>query len=226
MVLSALALTAAPAQAQTTLSSTFGIATENVGRGISYSKEMTAPFANATLRHGQFELAGAVVRVSGGGANYEASIAARHVLELGDFKIRTQVERTMYPGAHTNTDYWEYGVTARRDWEDAFAQVAVRHSPDDSRGAQYVFLDAGHRIASLPFGDLSARGRLGWRPYDDNPAAGLPDYFHWNLGLDFTAGPIAFDITYHDTDLGPGTSFPSDQRIVGRMSYRLEHEWR
>lgn len=214
---------ATPATGQTYLSGVIGVASENVGRGISYSSEEPAVFGNATLRHNQLEFAGSAITVSGGSATYEAALAARYVWNLAGTQVRAQVERTLYPGATPNIDYWEFGLTARREWDGGFAQLGLRHSPDDSGGAQYVFLDAGRRLARFSSGQLSARGRIGWRPYADNVIAGLPDYHHWSLGLDFSTGPIVFELAYHDTDLPAGTFFPSDARVALRASYRFDH---
>lgn len=214
---------ATPAMGQTQVSGAIGIATENVGRGISYSSEKPAVYASASFRRDQFEFAGSAITVSGGSATYEAAVAVRYVWNLGDTQVRAQVERTLYPGATPNIDYWEYGLTARREWESGFVQLGLRHSPDDSGGAQYVFLDAGRRLAHFAGGDLSARGRLGWRPYDDNAIAGLPDYHHWSAGVDFSTGPMFFELTYHDTDLPTGTFFPSDARVALKASYRFDY---
>lgn len=203
------------------VSGAVGVATENVARGISYSSERPAAFGNATIRSGDLELAGSLITVSGGSATYEAALALRYVFDIEGVQVRAQIERTAYPGAHPNIDYWEYGLTARRDWEDAFVQLGLRHSPDDSGGAQYVFFDVGHRLARTSLGTLSIKGRYGWRPYDDNTAAGQPDYQHWSVGLELTHGPTLLDLSYHDTDLPPGTFFPSDARVTARLSYRF-----
>lgn len=213
---------AGAARAQS-LSGAIGVATENVARGISYSSEEPAVFANAAYRAGQLELAGAAITVSGGSATYEASVAGRYVIELGDISLRAQIEYTAYPGASPNIDYWEYGLTARRNWADAYVQLGLRHSPDDSGGAQYVFLDLGHLLAQTPVGALTAKTRLGWRPYNDNTAAGQPDYTHWMAGLELAHEPFAFDLSYHDTDLPEDTFFPSDARIAARLSYRFSN---
>lgn len=194
-----------------------GVATENVGRGISYSMEKVAPFANFVARRGAFEAAGSAVRVAGA-ADVELAGAMRAVFAIDSVELRAQVEYTAYPGADPNIDYWEFGLTARRSFKRGFVQIGARESPDDSGGAQYFFLDAGRKLATTPLGEFSIRGRFGYRPYDDNSVAGLPDYRHWLAAAELRRGPIGFEIAYHDTSLPPGTFFPSGPRVVGKIT--------
>jgi hypothetical protein len=194
-----------------------GVATENVGRGISYSMEKVAPFANFVARRGAFEAAGSAVRVAGP-ADVELAGAVRAVMAIKKVELRAQVEYTAYPGADPNIDYWEFGLTARRSFKRGFVQLGARESPDDSGGAQYLFVDVGRKLATTPLGDLSARGRFGFRPYDDNARAGLPDYRHWLVATELRRGPIGLEIAYHDTSLPPGTFFPAGPRVVARLT--------
>lgn len=194
-----------------------GVASENVGRGISYSMAKIAPFANASVRSGHVEFAGSAVRVAGA-ADVELAGAMRGVFSVGGVEVKAQVEYAAYPGAQPNIDYWEFGLTARRDFANGFLQVGARESPDDSGGAQYYFLDAGRRVARTPIGDVTLKGRFALRPYDDNARAGLPDYHHWTAAAELRRGRIGFEIAYHDTSLPPGTFFPSGPRVAGKMT--------
>ena len=204
---------------RSSLAAAVGVATENVGRGISYSSEKPAVFGRIAWRGGDFELAAAAITVSGGTANVEVAVAARYYFLVDRFELRAQIEHTAYPGAEPNIDYWEFGLNIRREWETFALELGLRESPDDSGGAQYAFVDLSQRL--WRFADLEVRlkSRLGWRPYDDNVEAGRRDYLHWSAGAELSFDDLTFDATYHDTDLPAGGSFPSDARFVVRASY-------
>ena len=202
-----------------------GIATENVGRGISYSREKLAAFGRLGWRYDDFELLASAITVSGS-ADMELAVAARFYFELADFKFRAQIERTAYPGAAPNIDYWEFGLNVRREWNGGAIDLGLRHSSDDSGGAQYVFIDLSQQLLSVTAGNINLTSRLGWRPYDDNATAGRPDYAHWALGLEYVYENLRLDVTYHDTDIPTGGTFPADTRVVMRATYAFSFDVR
>ena len=116
---------------RSSLAAAVGVATENVGRGISYSSEKPAVFGRIAWRGGDFELAAAAITVSGGTANVEVAVAARYYFLVDRFELRAQIEHTAYPGAEPNIDYWEFGLNIRREWETFALELGLRESPDD-----------------------------------------------------------------------------------------------
>jgi hypothetical protein len=200
-----------------TLTGAVGAATENVGRGISYSAERPAVFGRVIYRAGPAEIAGSAITVAGS-ADVELALTARWVLRWRETEFRGSIERAMYPGADPNIDYWEIGLTASRAGSWGTVDVGMRSSPDDAGGAQYSFVDGSRVVRQHRSGTWALRGRLAWRPYDDPRQA---DYRHWSVGVEYSHYNWLLEVTFHETDLQMSGFFASDARIVARVTCRF-----
>jgi hypothetical protein len=210
------------AHADTALSGSITAATENVGRGISYSREEPSLSTQFLFQRSTIELAGSAINVSAGPASVELSLQGRWVLSARGVDYRMSLEKTWYPRAVPNADYHEWGLTAHKETVSGALDLALRHSPDDSGGAQYGYADLTRKLTDWRGTRLALKARIGWRTYDDNRQAGQPDYLHGSLGLVATRSQWSADLTYHATDLPAATFFPSNPRVVARVTYLFE----
>lgn len=98
------------------------------------------------------------------------------------------------PGPTYNFVQFTARAQHRVDWLTLRGETSF--VPEASYGAGHALkFEAGAEAAPTKW--LTLGGEVGFRE-----AERRPDRFYWDIGATFHAGPVDFDIRYHDTDLG------------------------
>lgn len=132
--------------------------------------------------------------------------------------LNVGVSRTMPDVGNGYTDlYAGLDVTLPNGWT---VSGDVDGEPDDGTGEVYLQAIAGVTVP-LPR-DFALSAELGYEWYADDA---VPDYWHWNAGVTWTAMEgVAFDLRWYGNDLGGGecglqADYDCEGRILASMTY-------
>lgn len=135
--------------------------------------------------------------------------------------LNVGISRTMPDAGNGYTDlYAGLDVTLPNGWT---VSGDVDGEPDDGTGEVYLQAIAGVTIP-LPR-DVTLSGELGYEWYGDTA---VPDYWHWNAGVTWTAREgVAFDLRWYGNDLGGGEcGLQADYDCEGRLMASVTYDGR
>jgi len=176
-------------------------------RGITQSDEGPAVQAGIDWNHDSGVYAGIwgsnVDFNDGDEATIEIDYFAGYSTEIyDDLTMDIGASWYSYPGAANALDYDYYEIYASFEYDYGLATGGVggAFTGDNFGGtgdAQYVNI-----FGSLPLPhDLTLSGHLGRQWVEDNTNFGVPDYFEWQIGMDWEYEQFIFNLSYVDTNL-------------------------
>lgn len=213
-----------------TLSSTVGVVSEYVFRGLAQTDEHPALQASMDYSHDNGFYAGLwgsnVDFDDGDEANLETDLYAGMSGELNGLAWDVGGIYYLYPGADSSLDYdfFELAVSGGYDFKVVNTTLALNYSPNfylDSGDAYYV---AANAEAPLPH-DFKLQAHFGRQYIDDEGSFGSPDYNDWSAGIGYSVAGFDLSVNYIDTNLDDGAECISgwcDERVVFSLSRTFE----
>lgn len=218
------------------LSSTIGLYSDYVFRGISQTGETPALQGNIDLEHDSGFYAGVWASNVDFGAGDDADLEIdyyggfRGNLINDSFGYDIGAVYYSYPGVDSDLDfdYPEIFASLSYNLNVASVRAGVNYAPEffaDSGDAFYTYASTN---IPLSYG-FNMNGAIGYQSIDDNAAFGVPDYFDWSAGVSYALSEIdplfngmVVSVTYTDTNVDRSDCADGcDARAVGYISYAL-----
>lgn len=214
-----LAASALPAAAHAqSVDFTFGVATENVGKGLGKSDGEPSVSGEVELGHGDFyaTLSASTVDIAQG-ADTEIVAGVGYAPEVGAYKFDFSAVQKTLSGAATGYDnrFMEYQADVSRAVGPVGLRMRVNYSPDSSGGTEeawWVELQGGMALGARSRATVA----LGERTQDGDRA-----YVAWNAGVKHKlTDKLALDVRWYDTDSHElGERY--DGRLVAALTFAL-----
>jgi uncharacterized protein (TIGR02001 family) len=199
-------------------SGSFGVATENTGKGLGKSGEEPSVSGSFEFAQGDFYagVSGSTVDIAQG-ADAEIIVSAGYAPTVGAYKFDFSAMHKTLSGAAAGYDnrFMEYQADVSRAFGPVGVRMRANYSPDSSGGTgEAWWLEAQGGVA------LDARTRatvaLGERIKDGDSA-----YLAWNAGVKRKlTDRIAVDVRWYDTD-SHALGEQYEGRLVGALTFAL-----
>ena len=206
-------------------SGTLGLVSDYIFRGQTQTDHDAAIQASVTLSHES----GAYIGLWGSNidfgndADYELDAYVGYGGSIGEnTTFDVNVTYYSYPNAPGSLlydyDYLEVIGTVTQSFGDASVYGKVALSPDffgETGFATWVGTGAAYQISDT----FKVSANIGYQWLDDNTLAGIPDYFHYDLGASATFDILTIDLRYYGTDLQTAECYGGTdlcaERLVG-----------
>ncbi|MBF0665796.1 MAG: hypothetical protein IR159_09705 [Brevundimonas sp.] len=197
---------------------TFGVASENIGKGLGKSDGEPSVSGEVELGHGDFyaTLSASTVDIAQG-ADTEIVAGVGYAPEIGAYKFDFSAVQKTLSGAPAGYDnrFMEYQADMSRAVGPVGLRMRVNYSPDSSGGTEeawWVELQGGVAVGARSRATIA----LGERTQNGQQA-----YVAWNAGVKHKlTDKFALDVRWYDTDsheLGER----DDGRLVAALTFAL-----
>jgi len=227
-----LTVAAKTATAQSPLSGSFEVTTDERRRGLSWSEGKGSASADVSLDMGDWRASSRVVglrrspRHGGADAVIDLTIANRR--RLGAFEVELRGRGHLFAGGPDRLNYVEIGGGGSYALGPLMVDAGLDYAPSQSPiggSTLYLYGGATAGIPGTPFTLVASAGRTTGTGTAARAARLRPDgrYHDWRIGVDHVTGPLTLGVDYIGTDLSRDDSaspYADTRHTGGRLLAR------